>query len=323
VAPVALGIVLATVVLVAVVGGAYRLSAREAGPAQGAETVELRVTRDYGTTSLVSRRAAVSASSTVLPMLSANAEVETAYGGGFVDSIDGVTSGQGGAGEGRADWFYYVNGLQATMGAADYRLTADDRVWWDFHAWEFAPAVPAVVGHYPEPFRSGAAAQPLPTEIAYSPTFADDADRLAESLRSAGVTQVRVAEIDAGALPPSTNHVILLGTWDDLLGLPWVREAAENPAGSGIFARSESGALVALDTRGRATGRATQAGAILATARADAPEAAIWLVTGGAAADVSAATALLVTRPKELAGRFGVLVERNGAVTPLPIGASR
>ena len=55
-APIALGIVLAAVVLVAVVGGAYRLSARETAPARGADSVELRVTRDYGATTLVGSR---------------------------------------------------------------------------------------------------------------------------------------------------------------------------------------------------------------------------------------------------------------------------
>ena len=117
--------------------------------------VELRVSRDFGVTTLTDRSIAVSASSTVMRLLTANTKVTTAYGGGFVDSIDGVASGYTNGGSIRADWFYYVNGLQATVGAADYHLGPHDRVWWDFHAWDFAPSVSAVVGQYPEPFLSG------------------------------------------------------------------------------------------------------------------------------------------------------------------------
>jgi hypothetical protein len=232
VAPVPLGIVLVAVVLLAVVGGVYRLSARETSAAKDAGVVELRVSRDFGTAALLDRQAAVTASSTVLPVLAANTKVTTAYGGGFVESIDGLASGRTGAEPGRADWFYYVNGLQATVGAAEHRLKPGDRVWWDFHAWEFAPSVPAVVGQYPEPFRAGASSKVRPTEILCAPGFADDAKRLAESLRSAGVAQVSSSELASDVSVPTASHVILLGTWDDLLQLPWVREAAENPASS-------------------------------------------------------------------------------------------
>ena len=49
-------------------------------------------------------------------------EVETRFGGGFVQEIDGVG---GGRRSGRpVDWFYYVNGIEADSGAASRKLAA-------------------------------------------------------------------------------------------------------------------------------------------------------------------------------------------------------
>ena len=49
-------------------------------------------------------------------------EVETRYGGGFVQEIDGVG---GGRRSGRpVDWFFYVNGIEADSGAAARQLAA-------------------------------------------------------------------------------------------------------------------------------------------------------------------------------------------------------
>ncbi len=50
-----------------------------------------------------------------MSLLLRNYPVATRYGGGFVQSIDGLAGGQEG---GRpVDWFYYVNGVEARTGS--------------------------------------------------------------------------------------------------------------------------------------------------------------------------------------------------------------
>ena len=73
-------------------------------------------------------------------LLQRDFEVETRYGGGFVQEIDGVGGGR--AGGRRVDWFYYVNGIEAATGAAERRVSAGDRIWWDHHDWERRQARP-------------------------------------------------------------------------------------------------------------------------------------------------------------------------------------
>ena len=85
-------------------------------------------------------------------VLDRNAEIETRYGGGFVQSIDGLAAVEE-AGAGPSDWFFYVNGVESEIGAADYPLHGGERIWWDYRDWGAAMRVPAVVGSWPEPFR--------------------------------------------------------------------------------------------------------------------------------------------------------------------------
>src|SRR5689334_1831316 len=103
----------------------------------------LTVTRDYGSKTLV--RATVNdppASETVIRLLDSNADITTRYGGGFVQSINGL------AGTGDSDWFFYVNGIESPVGSADVRVKGGDQIWWDYRNWSAAMSVPAVVGSW-------------------------------------------------------------------------------------------------------------------------------------------------------------------------------
>ena len=116
--------------------------------------VTIRVTQDFGHSELAPAKSETASSGdTVMRLLQRNFRVETKYGGGFVQEIDGVS---GGRAKGRqVDWFYYVNGVEASNGAADHKVNSGDRVWWDHHDWGAAQRIPAVVGAFPEPFESG------------------------------------------------------------------------------------------------------------------------------------------------------------------------
>jgi hypothetical protein len=110
----------------------------------------LWVTRDRGAEVLVS--ASVPSGLTAMQALRKEADVKMGYGGRFVQSIEGI---EGDAGAQR-DWFYFVNGVEADRGAAEYRLRDGDVLWWDYRSWagdDMRQAV--VVGAWPEPFING------------------------------------------------------------------------------------------------------------------------------------------------------------------------
>ena len=127
--------------------------------------VTLTVTRDFGGQALhegVEEETATEGD-TVMRLLQDRYEVDTRYGGGFVQEIDGIGGGR--ADGRRVDWFYYVNGIEAPVGAAERRVTAGERVWWDHHNWEAAQRVPAVVGSFPEPFVTGLEGKRFPVRL--------------------------------------------------------------------------------------------------------------------------------------------------------------
>ncbi|HYX86406.1 MAG TPA: DUF4430 domain-containing protein [Gaiellales bacterium] len=124
-------------------------SNQAAAPPPGPSAVTLTITRDYGRASLDSARAAPGQSA--LTALRRNARVETSYSGRFVDAIDGL-HGDRSAGW---DWLYFINGIEADRGAADYTLHPGDREWWDYRYWSDLIRIPVAIGSWPDPFVHG------------------------------------------------------------------------------------------------------------------------------------------------------------------------
>jgi hypothetical protein len=119
------------------------------GSGDGGEAT-LWVTRDRGAEVLVTT--SVPAGVTAMQALRSEADVDTSYGGRFVRSIEGVA----GNGDAKRDWFYFVNGIEADRGAAEYRLRDGDVLWWDYRSWAGEDMrEPVVVGAFPEPFLHG------------------------------------------------------------------------------------------------------------------------------------------------------------------------
>ena len=117
--------------------------------AAGEGSAQLWITRDRGSEVVLSTT--VPAGISALEALRRKAEVETRYGGRFVQAIDGIE----GDIAGQHDWFYFVNGYEADISAADYELHDGDVLWWDHRSWEGAMRQPVVVGAFPEPFLHG------------------------------------------------------------------------------------------------------------------------------------------------------------------------
>jgi hypothetical protein len=117
--------------------------------AAGKGTAQLWITRDRG--SEVVLTASVPAGISAMEALRRKADVETRYGGRFVQAIDGIE----GSLTARRDWFFYVNGYEADLSAREYRLHDGDVLWFDHRSWAGQLRVPIVVGAFPEPFLHG------------------------------------------------------------------------------------------------------------------------------------------------------------------------
>jgi hypothetical protein len=277
-------------------------------------TATLTVTRDYGVEPVLEASVAEPPESeTVIRLLDREAEITTRYGGAFVQSINGVS---GEIVEGRTrDWFFFLNGIESSTGAADVTVRGGDRVWWDYRDWTDALRTPAVVGSWPEPFAQASARgerQPVRVECA---TERATCELAAERLAGEGIDAPVVA---LGQAPADEGPRLLVGDWRSLRGNPLVGQLARGPATSGVFARFRAGAggseLVALDERAGEVDHLGPGAGLVAGLR-DGEEPPAWVVTGTDADGVEAAVEAL--DEETLGDRYAVAVTA-GAELPLP-----
>ncbi|HEX5225475.1 MAG TPA: DUF4430 domain-containing protein [Solirubrobacteraceae bacterium] len=282
-----------------------------AGPAPTA--VKLLVTRDFGTGTLRgSTSPKVAGSETVMSLLMRNARVQTRFAGGFVQSIDGIA---GGHRDGEpADWFYYVNGVEASEGAAETDLHPGDHVWWDLHDWSQTEHIPAVVGSFPEPFLNGTGGKRLPVRIECESVSGSACRAVDAELHRLGVP----AAISApGGGPAGHTLRVLVAAFATVGAEPAAQALLGGPRASGVYARFAAGghALVLLDADGRVV-RTLEAGAGLIAATMREGEAPVWLVTGTDPAGVALAARSFTAAA--LGGRFA-LAAAAGRTWPLPV----
>jgi hypothetical protein len=272
------------------------------------------VTQQFGGRTLGSRTAArVPGSETVMRMLERSFRVQTRYGGGFVQSIDGR------AGDGaRTDWFYYVNGVLAPQGAATTAVHHGDRIWWDLHDWRATETIPAVVGSYPAPFVTGVGGKRLPTTLECGPGVSTACRRVTAALTAAHVP-VASQLIGTGSGPDTLGVVV--GTWSEIRAEVAAELLDHGPSASGVYARftNRGSALELLSPQAQVV-RTLTGDAGLVAATADSSSAPTWLITGTDPAGVAAAASALT--PQALRDHFALAV-RGAARIPVPLQAGQ
>ena len=287
------------------------------GLGPGEETASegsLTVTGDFGTQPIGRKRiAGVSESETVMRLLQRDFEVETRYGGNFVQEIDGVAGGREGGR--RVDWFFYVNGIESSAGAGERRVQPGDRIWWDHHDWSATMRVPAVVGSFPEPFVSGSEGRKLPVRLVCLGDSDAACDEVETRLRDAGITDTARSVLEQSAGREVLR--VLVGPWAQMRRDTAARKLEGGPSESGVFARpTRAGDRIdMLDVHGRTVRTLGSGGGLLAATRIEAQQPT-WMVTGVDAAGVAASAAALTEQ--ELEDHFAIAVEA-GRTVPLPV----
>ncbi len=279
------------------------------GPGSGVGEVSLTVTRDYGSEQVQpSASGEASESDTVMRVLDREAKISTRYSGGFVQAIDGLEADER---FGHSfDWFFYVNGVEAPVGAADFALHGGEAIWWDYRNWSAAERVPAVVGSWPHPLLGGYEGKSHPVTLEC---------RAAGAACAAARRKLGEAGIVPAARPSDDAIQVLVGPWARLRDDPAAAQLEQGPQVSGVFADFTQDAggyrLQGLDEAGDpARDFGPDAGLVAATRRFDAPP--VWLVSGATAGAALAATGLLDAA--RLRDHYAVATER-GQETPLPV----
>jgi hypothetical protein len=283
-------------------------------------TAELSVTRDFGATEIASGTLEdPTESDTVVRFLDRETDIDTSYGGNFVDTIDGLEGSTVGGGD--DDWFFFVNGYYSDIGAGESRLHAGDRIWWDYRYWQEAYRVPAVVGSFPEPFLHGRDGKRVGVVVECRTRDPAPCDEVTSALADAGVDAERE---DPVAPEPHPDELrVLVGPWEALREDPAARQVESGPGTSGVYARAarcdHGFRFDVLDDHGTArTGLAP--GGLVAAVR-DGEDQPTWLVAGTDDASVGIAAGLV--GEEALHDRYAVAAGEDGEPVPVPeTGAS-
>jgi hypothetical protein len=277
--------------------------------------MRLIISRDFGQTILLDRKMEIQPRSNALSVLQQAARVETGYGGGFVESIDDLRSGYSGSKTNKQDWFYTVNGLAANTGALDYPLQPGDIEQWDFHNWSFRQLLPAMIGHFPQPFSGGVRGRVFPTRIVYSAPWEKAAVRIRDFLKEQGVNDVQVTT--AGQLSEndqSSCHLIVIGSPPDPLLVELNREWKR----LGFFAYFRDLKLTTIDASGQIKAEySSQTGVIQATQNPWNPDGigagqtTVWMVSGCDEVGLQAALEALLNPSAGWGMSYGVIVQKD------------
>jgi hypothetical protein len=275
------------------------------------EDVQVLITRDFGAEEV--RRldgADAAAGDTVMRLLQRHFEVETRYGGGFVQALEGLAGGRARDG-GPVDWFFYVNGIESEEGAAAREVTEGDRIWWDRRDWGAAQRVPAVVGSFPEPFLQGQDGRRIPLAVVCEGEERS-CEEVGERLAAAGVEGVAQSAVGANTGPEVLR--VLVGPWSAVRSDPAAQQLEEGPSASGVFVRPGEDGFALLGEDGEVVRTEAEGVGLVAATRFGEQEPT-WVVTG--TDDVGVAAAAAALREEVLERRFAVaLVE--GEPVPLP-----
>jgi len=284
-------------------------------------TVRIAVTRNFGEELLFERSLELKANTNALDALKQVAAVETAYGDGFVNAINGTRTTFAGPFGDRQDWFFYVNGMASNTGALDYILHSGDIEQWDYHGWDFQQTTPATIGQFPEPFLHGQRNNIRPTVVTYTDNFEKEAVSLVQRLGGLGVKAAGMKKItELTETEKESSNLIIIGLPD----APVVSEINRQWRQLGLFARFDGKSLTVFNARGEVAGNYTSnTGIIMATQNpwnpggTGAGENVAWLISGTDESGVRAAVDVLVNRMDELKYAYAAVVN-GGKVTRLP-----
>jgi hypothetical protein len=289
-------------------------------PAAGSETAKVTVvvTRDFGQELILAKEIEINEGTDAMTALQTVAEVETKYGGGFVQAITVGGLEYESDDKSHLDWFYYINGVSLSLGAKDYSLGGGDVEQWDLRDWSYLQFVPAIIGAFPQPFLSGVRGEAKPTAVVYDAPLAEEAAALAAKLEEWGVTEVTLngAETLPDGVKEQGNLIIVGG---DESGL--ILELNELRQKLGFFAYFEEGTIIVLDARGDPAGEYGAGwGLIQATQNPWNPkgvgsgESVVFMVTGTDENGVRSAANALINNSDELSYAYAALVNNNDIV---------
>jgi len=287
----------------------------------GTLNARLIVSCDFGKTLMLDKLIEVEDGTTALEALAQYADVDTAYGGGFVKAVEGISSGYMSQPVTREDWFLYINGILTNTGGLAYGIKDGDTIHWYYRDWSFRQSVSSIIGDFPEPFLHGFNGLTVPTLVLYQDGFEVPAGSLFSRLNSISVPHVNIKIFNSATTDEIQNsNLILIGDRD----FEPIAEINSLWNRLGLFSRFNNDLLETYGFDGKPAGTfSSGAGIIIAMQNPFNPrgtgvcENVCWVISGTDHEGITAAVNLMTNNPDSLKYLAGAVV-LDGTVLPLP-----
>lgn len=301
----------------------FLLSGCQAGlsDTEGGE-VKLLVTTGYGKEIIFDDTVEALPGQSVLVLMDRHLDVDYAYGGRFVNSIEGISSGFTGVAGGseKKDWFFYLNGISSGTGAADYYPQQGDVIWWDYNSWDAALIVPAVTGAFPQPFVNGYREENPCTIIMYGKENKPQAAEIENYLKERGAEGIELMPYREEKASSRGCMTMVIAPWRELKNSSFWQGLQDHRKQSGWFVEIDSHEnIIPLDEAGEKDENSLKAeGVVIATGSDMGDRHPLWFITAVNKQKKEKLISLITDYPELIYGRMGAVMV-NDEILPLPV----
>jgi hypothetical protein len=275
------------------------------------------ISRDFGETTLKTVSVDYAEGMTALQALEAAADIDS--NGGFVNAIDGLRS-EYNLGN-KLDWFYYINGIYATVYAIFYEMHPGDVMRWDYHWWTSARFNGAIAmdlfAGFAYGYRGVENGGIWPTYIVDCGGFAEEANRLNASFTGWGLNATVKLWSDLNETEQKKANLFLVGTFDSNM----TSYINENTPKMGIYFQYDGDKVSLLNPLNDSATAVLDHCGIIASAKNpwnplgnDNAMNLCWMAVGVTKADVDAALDVLISDPHVLSDKYGGFAVLDGEV---------
>ncbi|MEM0493366.1 MAG: DUF4430 domain-containing protein [Candidatus Thermoplasmatota archaeon] len=271
------------------------------------------ITLDYGKSLILDSMVTNNKQLSAFDALESVASIDST--GGFVNSINGISSTYSLVNNEPKDWFYYINGMLSPVGSKSYIVHDGDIIHWDYHLWFDYKSSTAIIGDYPEPFLHGFNGNQPGNFIVYTLDSKGNAERIHQVLSSRYNISSSLIPVDNLTSDiKSRGNLILIGVLDVH---PLIREVMSLSQELGLFIRYDNGSMIVLDELYRINDYFDHGGCILALQNYWNPkgsingENVIWIISGITSIDVDNACDILCYHPERIRYANSVVVVDN------------
>ena len=251
---------------------------------------------------------------TVLEITSNNFEVETAYNGGFINSINSLKSGYTDKKQKeKKDWFYYVNGYLANIGSDEYFIKKGDNIIWDYHTWKSGNYTQAIIGAYPKNFTNGYNGKSLPTKLYYTLNKKEDILDLKKQINFSSIEKIE--DLNKDFLTNTKNHTFIIGSVKDLENTEFLEKIFNNFKKKGLYGIIDKEKIITFSSNYKNKKIYDKGTIIVPMIKSYGEYSTVWLVLSLDKESLYKSIDILSNRPKEIRGMFSAYINDKNIIS--------